>query len=126
MQQGWVDIVFANEEEAKAFTGRNPEESLEELSAFCPTAVVKIGSKGSFIKTNGKVYRIDAIRAQPIDTTGAGDMYAAGYLCGLTRGYEPEKCGRLASFVAGRCVESEGARMPLNLWAEIQKFMQTL
>lgn len=126
MQQGWVDIVFANEEEAKAFTGQNPEEALEELSTFCQTAVVKIGSKGSLIKINGKVYRIDAIRATAIDTTGAGDMYEAGYLCGLTRGYEPEKCGQLASFVAGRCVESEGARMPLNLWADIQKFMQTL
>lgn len=126
MKKGWVDIVFANEEEARAFTGLSPDEALEELSALCQTAVVKVGSKGSLIKTEGRVYRVDAIRAHAIDTTGAGDMYAAGFLCGLSKGFDYEKSGRLASYVAGRCVETEGARMPQSLWAEIQTFMQTL
>lgn len=126
MKKRWVDIVFANEEEAQAFTSKSPQEALEEFSALCSTAVVKMGNKGSLIKTNGKTYTVEAIQAQAIDTTGAGDMYAAGFLCGIAHGFDPEKSGRLGSYVAGRCVEVEGARMPAGLWVEIQTFMQTL
>ncbi|MGC8866215.1 MAG: adenosine kinase [Bacteroidales bacterium] len=126
MKQGWVNIVFANEEEAKAFTGKTPEAALEEISSLCEMAVVKLGSQGSAIQYKEKSYKVEAISARAIDTTGAGDMYAAGFLCGLSRGYDLEKCGRLGSFIAGRCVEVEGARMPQSLWTEIQSFMQTL
>lgn len=126
MEQGWVNIVFANEEEAKAFTGKTPEAALEEISGLCEIAVVKLGSQGSAIKNKDQIHKVEAIPARAIDTTGAGDMYAAGFLCGLSRGYDLEKCGRLGSFIAGRCVEVEGARMPQSLWTEIQAFMQTL
>lgn len=126
MEQGWVNIVFANEEEAKAFTGKTPEAALEEISSLCEIVVVKLGSQGSTIKTKDQIHKVKAISARAIDTTGAGDMYAAGFLCGLSRGYDLERCGRLGSFIAGRCVEVEGARMPQSIWTEIQAFMQTL
>ena len=68
-----VDIVFANEEEAKAFTGKEPEDALNELAEYCEIAVVKVGKNGSLVKSNNTVFKIDPFKAKPIDTTGAGD-----------------------------------------------------
>jgi sugar/nucleoside kinase (ribokinase family) len=116
----YVDIVFANEEEAKAFTGLEPEEALHKIAENVLFSVVKIGEKGSLIKYDGKVYRIPAIKVNPVDTTGAGDFYAAGFLYGLTRGFSPEKCGAVASFLAGKVTETIGAKPNKNVWEEIK------
>jgi len=70
----YVDIVFANEEEALALTGRSPLEALDEIAQMCSIAVVKLGAQGSVIKTDGQGIRVDAIPAQRVDTTGAGDV----------------------------------------------------
>jgi len=72
-----VDIVFANEGEALEFTGENAEEAVDRLGGLCSLAVVKTGEKGSFINKDGNIFKIDARKAEPVDTTGAGDMYAA-------------------------------------------------
>ena len=115
----YVNIVFANEEEAKALTGQEPIEALDELSQICPLAIVKIGKNGSMIKTNGKVWKINAIEANAIDSTGAGDMYASGFLYGLVHHYNIETSGKIASLVAGKVTEIEGARLPDRVWDEI-------
>ncbi len=70
----YVDIVFANEEEATSLTGKNPEEALLEIAEMCAIAVVKLGAHGSMIKSGDRIIRIDAISAKSIDTTGAGDI----------------------------------------------------
>src|SRR5512145_397192 len=89
-------IIFANEEEAKAFTGMaDPVEAVDFFAGLTETAIVKIGSRGSLITHQGNRYSADAIRANCIDTTGAGDLYAAGYLYGLANNMSPEKCGTL-------------------------------
>ena len=80
----YVDIVFANEEEAKAFTGKEPREALDAIAEMTDIAVVKIGSKGSMVKRGDKVYTAGVIKANSIDTTGAGDLYAAGFIYGLS------------------------------------------
>jgi len=82
----YVDIVFANEEEAMSLTGKNPEDALIEIAEMCSIAVVKLGARGSLIKSGDCVVNIDAISAKSIDTTGAGDLYAAGFLSGLIKG----------------------------------------
>jgi len=115
-----VDIVFANEEEALAYTGFEPEKALEELAAQCEIAVVKIGKEGSLIKSGDEFARISPVNARAIDTTGAGDNYAAGFFYGLTHGLSLEKCGRIAAFVSGKAVEVTGARLPDSAWAEIK------
>ncbi|MEG2515005.1 MAG: adenosine kinase, partial [Bacteroidaceae bacterium] len=85
--QKYVDIVFANEEEAKAFTGKEPEEALNEMSQMCSIAIVKVGAKGSFIKKGTEEVCVLALPIKKvIDTTGAGDYFAAGFLYGLTCG----------------------------------------
>lgn len=115
-----VDIIFANEEEAKAFTGKEPHEALNELAEQCDIAVVKIGSKGSLIKSKGKVYKIDPIKAKPVDTTGAGDLFASGFLYGLTNDMPLEKCGELGSLCAGKVIEVIGSKMSNETWEEIR------
>lgn len=114
-----VDIVFANEEEAKALTGKEPEEALEAISNMCEIAVVKVGSKGSMVKRHNETARVNAILAKAIDTTGAGDLYAAGFLYGLAHDWPLDKCARLGSLAAGKVVENIGAKISPTVWEEI-------
>ena len=76
----YVDIVFANESEAKSFTRLEPREALDELARHCSIAVVKIGKDGSMLKCGDEYHYIEAWPADTIDATGAGDTYAAGFL----------------------------------------------
>jgi sugar/nucleoside kinase (ribokinase family) len=121
-----VDIVFANEEEAQALTGKSPEEALEDISGMCGLAIVKVGKDGSFIKKGGEKIKVNGISAKAIDTTGAGDSYAAGFLYGLTKGFPLEKCGNVASLVAGKVVEVLGANLPDSTWNEINAKIKTM
>ena len=114
-----VDMVFANEEEAQAFTGKTPEAALEEISQMCELAVVKVGKQGSFIQRGNKKLKIGTIQANAVDTTGAGDNYAAGLLYGLTKGYSLEKSGKIAALVSGKVVEVIGAKLPDESWPGI-------
>ncbi|NJM14419.1 MAG: adenosine kinase [Bacteroidales bacterium] len=112
----YIDIVFANEEEAKAFTGKEPEEALHAMADMCEVAVVKVGAKGSLVKQNGQVTRVGAIHCKPIDTTGAGDLYAGGFLYGFANGYSMQNCGKLGALLAGKVIEVTGAKIPENVW----------
>lgn len=107
----YADIVFVNEEEALALTGKKELEALHLISESCPIAVVKLGAKGSLVKHRGSVHGIDPHPVVMVNTNGAGDMYAAGFLHGLARGYDIETIGSVASAVASLVVASEGARM---------------
>lgn len=118
--KNYVDILFANEEESKAFTGKEPEEALNELAEQCEIAVVKVGSKGSMVKSNDTMYRIEAFKATPIDTTGAGDLYASGFLYGLVNHMPLNECGRIGSLCASKVIEVIGSKMPEETWKEIK------
>ena len=78
--ENYVDIVFANETEAKSFTRLEPREALDEMAKYCDIAVVKIGKDGSMLKSGDEYHYIEAWPATPVDATGAGDTYAAGFL----------------------------------------------
>ena len=115
----YVDIVFANEEEARVFTGKEPEEALIHISAHCDIAIVKVGKEGSFIKSAQERIQIMPRIATAIDTTGAGDLYAAGFLFGLANDYSLEICGKIGSLVSGNVVEVLGAKMTDEVWEDI-------
>lgn len=115
----YVDIVFANEDEARAFTGKDPEPALEELAGYCKIAVVKTGASGSLIRMEEETYLVRAIEAEPVDTTGAGDLYAAGFLHGYINGMLPEQCGRIGSLMGGKVIETIGTRMSDEMWKDI-------
>jgi sugar/nucleoside kinase (ribokinase family) len=118
--ENYVDILFANEEEAKAFTGKDAEEALIELSKSCEVAVVKAGSKGSWIKRDQEIIKIGAAAADVKDTTGAGDQYAAGFLYGYAINKNLEVCGQYGSLMAGKVIEILGARMDNKRWLDIK------
>ena len=119
--KNYVDIIFANEEEAKAFTGKEEHEALEILSEYCPTAIVKLGARGSIVKKDGIVTTIQAINAHCIDTNGAGDIYASGFLYGLMNGLPVEKCGYIASRLAAELVETVGAKLSDVQWEKVKE-----
>jgi sugar/nucleoside kinase (ribokinase family) len=115
----YVDILFANEEEARSYTNKEPLDALSILASQAETAIVKIGKEGSLIQTGGHVTRITIDPVQSVDTTGAGDQYAAGFLFGYQSGATMEKCGRLGSLLAGTVVENYGARIPSKYWPNL-------
>ncbi|MEE4177205.1 MAG: adenosine kinase [Bacteroides sp.] len=116
MVKDYVDILFANEEEARVLTGFGPRKALDELAAICDMAVVKIGEEGSLVRQGENVFEVGAIEVKPLDTTGAGDLYASGFLYGLTRNYPPDQCGLLGSILAGNVIEVIGAKMGKDKW----------
>jgi sugar/nucleoside kinase (ribokinase family) len=121
MVSRFVDIVFANEEEARAFTGKSPAEAVHELSLQTEIAVVKTGSRGSLVKSSNDCFEIGVIPIKPVDTTGAGDLYASGFLFGLSRGWPLKKCGELGTLLAGNVIECMGAKMDQDRWDRITR-----
>lgn len=125
----YVDIVFANEEEAKAFIGQDYgkyedyETALNELAKFCKIIIVKLAEHGSIIKSDGKIIKIEPFKANAVDTTGAGDAYAAGFLYGLCKRHDLEKCGNLGSYLAAKVVEKIGARLEKIDLSKVKKIL---
>lgn len=122
-----IDIVFANEEESRAFTGKeNPAEALEDISTICETSVVKIGRHGSLIKEGSRRYEIAPIKAKCVDTTGAGDLYASGFFYGLTHGQTLDICGKIGSITSGKVVEVIGTKMDDRKWSETIEMIRVI
>ena len=116
----YVDILFANEEEAKAYTGLDAEAALELISDQCAVAIVKTGSKGSMIKRGEETVKVGVIPVIPLDSTGAGDMYAAGFLYGYANDEPLDKCGVYGAILAGSVLEYMGSKLPPYKWPEIK------
>jgi len=122
----YVDIVFANEEEAKSFTGQQPEEPIHTFGDLCEIAVVKVGKEGSMVKKDGTLTTVKPIQANGVDTTGAGDLYASGFLYGLIKGYDLAKCGSIGSILAGKTIEVIGPKMDGSKWKEVNDLISKL
>lgn len=117
----YVDILFANEDEAKAFTGLAAEAALKPMSEMCDLVVLKLGNKGSLIKQGDEITQISALEANSIDTTGAGDLYAAGFLYGLIHQLPMQACGKIGSLLAGKVIEVIGPKMDEHTWEAIRQ-----
>ena len=122
----YVDIVFANEDEARALTGLEPEEALDALSDLVKIAVVKTGKNGSLVKSGPDRYTIGIIEVNPIDTTGAGDLYASGFLYGHAKGMSLPHCGALGAMLAGNVIEFMGSKMPAERWEDVRSRVNTI
>jgi sugar/nucleoside kinase (ribokinase family) len=116
----YVDIVFANEEEAKSFTGQEPEKALEMISAICDIAIVKVGENGSYVKKGAYIHKAGVIKANPIDSTGAGDYYAAGFLYGLVNNWTLDNCAKAGAILSGNVIEVIGATLDSQRWEKIR------
>lgn len=107
-----VDVVFGNREEAQALTDTNdPFAAITKLAQYSDVAAVTLDDKGSLIQQGDARFEIPAYPVQAVDTTGAGDMYAAGLLYGLTRDLPLDACGRIASYAAAQVVAKLGPRL---------------
>lgn len=112
-----TDIVFANEEEARAFTGKAPEEALDELARRCKVAVVKTGKDGSIAQQGNERAKVNAKPvAKVVDTTAAGDFFAAGFLYGHAQGFTLEKCLETGSLLAAEVIQVVGTQIPDSRW----------
>ena len=116
-----IDIIFANEEEAKALTLMSAEESLHYIAEKVEIAVVKVGKNGSLIKRGNEVVQIGCNKIDVVDTTGAGDMYAAGFLYGLINDYDLESCGIIGNHLAESIIQVIGAKMDEERWEMFKK-----
>ncbi|MBQ7210330.1 MAG: adenosine kinase [Paludibacteraceae bacterium] len=119
--ENYVDVVFANEDESYAYTKRQPEESVAELSKICKIAVVKVGKKGSYVMEGTTREHIGAITSNCLDSTGAGDLYAAGFLYGMNEGLDTRRCAEIGTLAAGRVVEIVGTKLSDETWEEIKR-----
>lgn len=117
----YVDIIFANEEEAKAYTGLAPEGALKILAANGKIAIVKTGKEGSLIMRGDEIVKVGILPVKCVDTTGAGDLYAAGFLYGYSRGLSLDKCGLIGAILAGNVIKVVGAKIPGRSWTIIRE-----
>ncbi len=119
--KNYADIIFVNETEAEAFTGKKEEEALHEIYDMCEIAIVKLGEQGSLIKANDMIYRIPIHKVNVVNTNGAGDAYAAGILYSIANNIDMEKAGKIAAYISSQVVANTGARLNKNIKEEINK-----
>ena len=117
----YVDVVFANEEEARAFAATEPSEALERLHSLCEVAVVKLGAAGSTIMRDGErvfaeAWPVDKV----IDTTAAGDFYAAGVMYGLMRDCSLAQCAQVGTILSGHVIQIVGTQLSAQTWDHIK------
>jgi len=119
-----VTIVFANEDEGAVFTGlKDDYEAMAlELGKLCEIAVVKIGKDGAWIANQGRLIRVKPIWVEKaVDTTGAGDLWAGGFLYGWLKGFPLEECGKIGSLLGSEVVQVMGASIPEERWKAIRE-----
>ena len=122
-----ADIVFANAEEARIlFDSENSEKNVKELSSMNTLAAVKNGKNGSLIKERkADIIKVPILNDKGcVDTTGAGDTYAAGFLYGIVTGRSAEKAGEYASIAASAIVSKIGAQFTQKETAELKKLIK--
>ncbi len=117
----YVDIVFANEEEAAVFTGgKDPETGLAALGHLCRVAAVKVGRDGAYLKDENGTTHVPAMVVDTVvDTTGAGDYWAAGFLFAHLNGYSLAKSGCVGSLFGKHVIGCMGADLDAGTWGDI-------
>ena len=116
----YVDILFSNESEAEAFTGQKAAEAVHTLSELVEVSLVTLGKEGALIGSHGQFYSVSAEGGKPVDTTGAGDNFAAGFLYGQSIGASLVQSARIGSMLAGYVIDVVGPEIPYDKWEQIK------
>lgn len=120
-----TDIVFANEEEVLAMTGKAGEQALEALAAQCPTAIVKLGAKGAIAQQGAERVEIPATACDKVvDTTGAGDFFAGGFLYQQAMGRSLHDSLRLGAACAAAVIQVVGTKLDETTWQHLRALAQ--
>lgn len=120
----YVDIVFANQEESEAFTGEaDAEKALQQIAQMTKISIVKLGSQGSSVLSEGQKAIVPAQKVPVVDTTAAGDFFAGGFLYAYSQGAPLEACLKCGTLLAGQVIQVVGTRLDEEIWAETRKQM---
>ena len=120
-----VDLVFCNESEAKEFTEQDTlTEAIEQLKTIAKTFVITIGPRGSLVFDGNDLITVPATEEKPIDTVGAGDMYAGAFLYGITNGLSWQEAGQLANLTSSKVVTIYGPRVSQADTVALKKELQ--
>ncbi len=119
--RGGVDILFVNEQESEAFTREaDLESALKLMAEHCSIVVQKRGAQGSVAVRGGERADVSARRAEVVDTTGAGDFYAGGFLYALAQGGTLQQCAEVGTLCSAHVIQRLGTALPAEEWKEIK------
>ena len=119
-----VDLLFCNEDEAKAYTGlRDRSEACRALAGSVRNVCVTCGPEGALLCKEGRMTRVPGLPVEAVDTTGAGDLFAGGVLFGLAHGYELEEAGKLGTYAAAQVVAQYGPRLNQPLGKKVDAIL---
>lgn len=116
-----VDIVFANQDEVFALTQLDPEKGCRVLSDLCKIVVVLLGAEGCLVASGKKIIHVPAKKVQAIDTTGAGDLFASGFLHGYLRGKSLEESAYFGTLTGAAVVQVSGVEIPIDSWTNLKQ-----
>lgn len=115
------DLIFANLHEAEAFTAKTDEDEIfRQLCDLVPNVALTMSERGAKIKIAETLLNIASPQVTAVDATGAGDIFAGGFLYGLTHNLSPEQTGKLACFLGAKVVSQLGPRVHGDLKATVQ------
>jgi sugar/nucleoside kinase (ribokinase family) len=124
----YIDYFMPSYAEGKYLTGESEPERIADVlireAGGDITVVLKMGAEGCFVKSRGKCFRTRAFKVRAVDTTGAGDNFVAGFLTGVSNGWELEQCAEFANAVAGLSVQHLGATSPDMSMAKVREFIK--
>lgn len=121
----YVDIVFANRDEIRSLTRLDPDKGCSVLKDMCETAVILLGKEGCIVGSGYKQVNCPAFPVEPLDTTGAGDLFASGFLHGYLRNMPLEECARFGALAGAAVVQVQGVEIPSHGWEKIKKAVLT-
>jgi sugar/nucleoside kinase (ribokinase family) len=121
LSQGRIEILLANEDEAFALTGARDEAALEWIASHAKIAVVKLGARGALLAEGARRAVVAAAPvSKVIDTTAAGDIWAAGFLHGLDKGMDIFHAGQFAARAAAEVIQVMGMAIPEERWSQLK------
>jgi len=116
----YVDILFSNESEAEAFTGLQAKEAIHSLAKDVDIVIVTLGKEGALVGQGNSIIAVEAEGGKPLDTTGAGDHFAAGFLYGQTQKASLKQSAQIGSMLAGYVIDTIGPEIPESQWEQIK------
>lgn len=116
----FADIVFCNEEESRLLYQSAPEETARRIAESKAVAVVKLGAKGALIRKDDQTFKVAPVATNVIDTTAAGDMFAGGFLYGMTMNKNLDVCGTMAATLASDVISRYGAKLSNEVLVKVR------
>jgi len=122
----YVNILFSNESEAEAYTGLPAREAIVNISKEVDIAIVTIGKDGVLVSDGKTIIHKEAAQCEVLDTTGAGDNFAAGFLYGYLHDLSIEQSASIGTLLSSNVIEVIGAQIPDERWEKIKRVVSSL